>query len=56
MAEILKKEKVLEQFMRLGITTLGKAVAKEELKKGVEKKIKPFGEEKESKGVRLVGK
>jgi len=53
---ILKKEKLLKDFMALDTRALGSAVTKEELGKGVAKKVKKFGEEKESKGVRLVGK
>ncbi|GAG02244.1 unnamed protein product, partial [marine sediment metagenome] len=56
LTELLKKEKLLDQFLLLDTRALGTAVAKEKLKKGTAKKLKKFGEEKETKGVRLVKK
>ncbi len=54
--KILKKEKLLDKFLAFDTRALGSAVAKEELEKGIIKKVKKFGEGKETKGVRLVKK
>lgn len=54
--EILKKEKVLDKFLAFDTRALGNAVEKEELEKEIIKKVKKFGEGKETKGVRLVKK
>ena len=54
--EILKREKVLDKFLSFDTRALGSAVVKEELEKGIAKKVKKFGDEKETKGVRLVKK
>ncbi len=54
--EILKKEKLLKKFLTFDTRALGNAVVKEELGKRIIKEVKGFGEEKETKGVRLVKK
>jgi len=54
--EILKKEKLLEQFTQLDTRALGSAVAKEQLEKEIIARVKKYGEEKETKGIRLVKK
>ena len=54
--EILKKEKLLDKFLAFDTRALGSAVEKEELEKEITKKVKKFGEEKETKGIRLVKK
>jgi len=54
--EMLKKEKILNDFLALDTRALGAAIAKQKLKKATENKIKKFGQEKETKGIRLVKK
>ena len=54
--KILKKEKVLKKFLVFDTRALGSAVTKGELGKRIDKEVRQFGKEKESKSVRLVKK
>jgi len=54
--EILKKEGVLEQFQNLDTRALGTAITKEQLNKTTTNKLKKYGKQTHSKGLRLVKK
>lgn len=54
--KLLKEEKLLKRFQLLDTRALGNAIVKDELEKGVARKIKKFGAEKESKSLRIVKK
>ncbi len=54
--EILKKANLLGKFLELNTRGLGCAIEKGELANPLEKKIKKYGKETESQGVRLVKK
>ncbi len=54
--KILENEGLLDQFLQLDTRSLGNALTEDELEKEIVKEIKKFGEEKETKGIRLVKK
>jgi len=54
--EILKKEGVLEQFQNLDTRALGTAITKQQLNKTTTNKLKKYGKQTHSKGLRLVKK
>ncbi len=54
--EILENGGLLDDFLQLDTRALGSAVTEDKIEKEIAKQIKKFGEEKETKGIRLVKK